>query len=111
MKRTILLMSLLMSLLLIVASCGNNSGKNNNDKQQSIESVYSALQNGHIHWGMTYKEIAAVCGPANSFFDGEEPGEILTAYYKPNYALDFENGKFCVLRYANGGLIEKDPNF
>ena len=99
----------ILSFAVFTSSC-RNQNKKNAAQEQSFESVMTAFNNGHIRWGMTYEEIAAVCGKANSVFEGFEPGEILTAYYPTAYALEFDNGKFYILRYANGGLIEKDPN-
>ena len=53
--------------------------------------IYTALENGSIHYGMTYQEIENICGPADNL--SRRNGVVEFAYYG-GVQLCFDHGRF-----------------
>lgn len=72
-----------LALTISMSSCGGHSSSTSTTSSTSnvsqYKSVYTALNDGSIYYGMTYNQIVEICGPATRV--SRSNGVVKYAYY------------------------------
>ena len=86
------------TLALPMVSCGNKSSNTSSSSTSQYKSFRTAVDDGSIYPGMTYEQIAKICG--ESRYVRYSRGRVQFVYYG-NYQLCFDNyGRYEYYNYS-----------